>query len=80
MAGKGTKVGVGASQGVRASVGALLLLALDFLARLWALASLSYFSAGLIGRLTRGLQQAQNFGALAIELKSKEHDFSERAG
>ena len=61
----GTRDGVGASKEVEASVGALSLPALDFLAELW-LTSLSNSPVGLAGVLTQGLRQVvQDLRAIA---------------
>ena len=61
----GTRGGVEASGGIRASVGASSLPALDLLAGPLALASSSSFPTGLTGVLTRGLRQGRDPGTIA---------------
>ena len=65
---------MGAFRGVGALVGASSLPTLDLFAGLWAPASSSCSPVGLGGGLTQELQRAQDFGAIATELKSKERD------
>ena len=63
---EGTRGGVEASGGVGASVGALLLLALDLFAGSWAPASSFSSPAGSTGVLTQGLRRvARDPGAIA---------------
>ena len=62
-----TRVGVGASEGVGALVGASLLPALNSQTGPWP-ASSSCSPIGLVGELTQGLRRAQDPGAIAIEI------------
>ena len=64
---KGTEGRIGASKGVSALIRASLLLTLNSWTRPW-LANSSYFLVGLIRRLTQGLHQAQDSGAIAMEI------------
>ena len=65
---------VGASGEIGALVGALLLLVLDSFAGPWVLASSSCSPKGSGRRLMQGLRQAQDTGAIATKLKSKERN------
>ena len=67
---EGTRGGVGASEGVRASkrVRVLTLPTSDLFAGPWGLASLSYSLVGSAGRLLQGLRQAQNPGTTPIKI------------
>ena len=60
----GTRGGVGALEGIRAS----LLPASDLLAWLWGLANSSCFSIRLAGGLLQGFRQARDLETIAMEL------------
>ena len=64
---RGTKSGVKASGGIRASVGASLLPALNPQTEPWP-ASSSYSLVGSARGLTQGLRLAQDPGAIAMEI------------
>ena len=65
-----TRGKVRASRGVEALGGieALLLPASDLFAKLWGLASLFYSPIELAGRLLQEFHQAQDLGAIIIEI------------
>ena len=64
---EGTRGGVGAFEGIGALVGASLLPALNPWTGPWP-ASLSYSPVGSAGGLTRGLRQARDLEAIAMEI------------
>ena len=66
---KGIRGGIGASKEVRALVRALLLLTLNLWTKSWPVSS-SCFPMRLARGLIQGFYQAQDFGAIIIEIWS----------